>query len=131
MKKQIETNRLILKLQTSENSRYEMYSYAIECSNDSAQKAVGTALAIVHREDGAVQLTIVINDDCQHQGFGLEAGDALIEELILCFPKLEILAIVPENSGVQNDFCRRLGFELEYSDYLSEEDQTLSNFYYM
>lgn len=131
MKKQIETKRLILKLQTPENKRYETYSYTIRRRGDDSQQAIGTALAVVDRDEDAVQLVVVINEDSRRQGFGLESGDALIEELVLCFPKLEIFAVVPENSLVQNAFCRRLGFELEYSDYLSDEEETLSNFYFM
>jgi len=129
MKQQIETKRLVLTLQTPAKKTYETYSYSIHRCD--SQPAIGTALAVVDRDEEAVQLTVVINDECRRQGFGLEAGDALVEELVLCFPKLEIFAVVPDNSLAANAYCRRLGFEWEYSDYLSDKDETQSNFYFM
>jgi len=121
MEKTIKTDHLILK--TTESKSRDVLNFELYSGNGTQ---VGLASLEVSREGETVHLDIYINPEYRRLGYGLEAGDALIDEIIKGYPKYEIIAAVPCDDEVANRFCERLDFIFDCT--FADEN---ANIYYM
>ena len=121
MIKELKTKRLNLKNAGS----FASERFAFDITDKKGEK-IGELSLLNSKEDGCIIVNTVIFEPYRRNGFALEIGDAVIEELINRFPKLEIAAVVDKNNNAGNALCQRLDFEPEYYD-----DEINSNIYYM